>query len=290
MLPYTIRSSIKSLYNEKWINLLSILTVATSLLIITIIAFVLYNVKIVSDRLPERFSMVAYLKDNLSQEEKQEIINTIKNKHEIEGVRYVSKEEAMKGLKEILKESSYIFEGLDENPLSESLEIRIKKNLVSSSSVKAISEDIRKISGIEDLHYGEKIAEAIYGLKISLQNMSIIVFAAISAGVIFVIYSTVKILFYRRKEEIEIIKLLGATKGFIRMPFLIEGGIIGFLGGILSIVGIMIFYFAVTYRLSSIMPVLKTLVFPIWFLLLLPAIGIILGILGSIIALGRLRL
>jgi len=290
VLPYIIKSSIKSLYKEKWINLLSIFTVTTSLLIITLVAFVLYNVKIASDQLPERFSIIAYLKDNLSQEDEQRIINTLKSRNEIEGVRLVSKEDAMKNLKETMKEASYILEGLDENPLSESIEIRIKKNFVSSSSVKSISEDLKKISGIEDVYYAEKVAEAIYTLKASLQNMSIIIFAAISAGVIFVIYSTVKILFYRRKEEIEIIKLLGATKGFIRMPFLIEGGIIGFLGGVLAIVGILLFYFAVTYRLSIVIPVLKALAFPVEILFFLPAIGIVLGILGSVIALGRLRL
>jgi len=290
VLPYIIKSSIKSLYKEKWINLLSIFTVTTSLLIITLVAFVLYNVKIASDQLPERFSIIAYLKDNLSQEDEQRIINTLKSRNEIEGVRLVSKEDALKNLKETMKEASYILEGLDENPLSESIEIRIKKNFVSSSSVKSISEDLKKISGIEDVYYAEKVAEAIYTLKASLQNMSIIIFAAISAGVIFVIYSTVKILFYRRKEEIEIIKLLGATKGFIRMPFLIEGGIIGFLGGVLAIVGILLFYFAVTYRLSIVIPVLKALAFPVEILFFLPAIGIVLGILGSVIALGRLRL
>lgn len=289
-LPYQIKSSIKSLYKEKWINLLSIFTVASSLLIVTLVAFVLYNVKIAADRLPERFSMIAYLKDNLSQEDEQKIINAIKNRGEVERVQYVSKEDALKDLKETMKEASYILEGLDENPLSASVEIKLKKDFVKLISVKDISEEIKKIPGIEEIYYGEKFAEAIYMLKTSFQNMSIIIFGAISAGVIFVIYSTVKILFYRRKEEIEIIKLLGATKGFIRMPFLIEGGIIGFLGGVLGVIGMLLFYFAITYRLSIFIPAVKVLAFPIGILVLLPAIGIALGILGSAIALGRLKL
>lgn len=289
-LPYQIKSSIKSLYKEKWINLLSIFTVASSLLIVTLVAFVLYNLKIAADRLPERFSMIAYLKDNLSQEDEQKIINAIKNRGEVERVQYVSKEDALKDLKETMKEASYILEGLDENPLSASVEIKLKKDFVKLISVKDISEEIKKIPGIEEIYYGEKFAEAIYMLKTSLQNMSIIIFGAISAGVIFVIYSTVKILFYRRKEEIEIIKLLGATKGFIRMPFLIEGGIIGFLGGVLGVIGMLLFYFAITYRLSIFIPAVKVLAFPIGILVLLPAIGIVLGILGSAIALGRLKL
>lgn len=289
-LSYSFKSAFQSLCREKWINILSILTVASSLLIITLTAFFLYNIESIANHLPERFSIVAYLKDNLSQEETQSIIDTLKKREEIVNLKYTSKDDAIKELKHTLKDTSYILEGLNENPLSSSIEIRLKKDFVTSSNVKQISEEIKKISGIDDVYYGEKIAEAIHLLKKSIQNMSIIIFLTISTGVVFVTYSTVKILFYRRKEEIEIIKLLGATKGFIRMPFLIEGGAIGFFGGILGTIGALLFYFAITYRLSMVIPMLKTLVFPLEILIFLPITGIALGIIGSVIALGRLKL
>lgn len=289
-ISYSFKSAFQSLCREKWINILSIFTVASSLLIITLIAFFLYNVEVVANHLPERFSIVAYLKDNISKEETQNIIDTLKKRGDVVSVKYISKEDALKDLKQTLKDTSYILEGLDENPLSSSIEIKLQRDLVSSSSVRKISEEIKKISGIDDVYYGEKIAEAIHMLKKSLQNMSIIIFLTISTGVIFVTYSTVKILFYRKREEIEIIKLLGATKGFIRMPFIVEGGAIGFLGGVLGTIGALLFYFAITYRLSVVIPLLKTLVFPVTILILLPVTGIVLGIAGSVIALGRLRL
>lgn len=290
VISYSFKSAFQSLCREKWINILSIFTVASSLLIITLIAFFLYNVEIVANHLPERFSIVAYLKDNISKEETQNIIDTLKKRGEIVSVKYISKEDALKDLKQTLKDTSYILEGLDENPLSSSIEIKLQRDLVSSSNVRKISEEIKKISGIDDVYYGEKIAEAIHLLKKSLQNMSIVIFLTISTGVIFVTYSTVKILFYRKREEIEIIKLLGATKSFIRMPFIVEGGAIGFLGGVLGTIGALLFYFAITYRLSVVIPLLKTLVFPVTILILLPVTGIVLGIAGSVIALGRLRL
>ncbi|MBT9139429.1 MAG: Cell division protein FtsX [Syntrophomonadaceae bacterium] len=234
--------------------------------------------------------MVAYLKDNLSNEETQNIIDTLKRRGEVVSLKYISKEDALKEMEQTLKDTGYILEGLDENPLSSSIEIKLQKDFVSSLSVKKISEEIKKTSGIDDVYYGEKVAEAIHLLKKSLRNMSIIIFLTISTGVIFVAYSTVKILFYRKREEIEIIKLLGATKGFIRMPFLVEGGAIGFLGGVLATIGALLFYFAVTYRLSVVIPMLKTLVFPLEMLIMLPIAGIVMGIIGSVIAIGRLRL
>lgn len=289
-LAYSFKSAFQSLCREKWINILSMFTVASSLLIITLSAFFLYNVELVASHLPDRFSLVAYLKDNLSQEEVQVIVDALKKRNDIAGLKYISKDDAIKELKQTLKDTPYILEGLNENPLSASIEIKLKRDFVTSAAAKRISDEIKKISGIDDVYYGEKVAEAIHLLKKSLQNMSIIIFVTISTGVVFVTYSTVKILFYRRKEEIEIIKLLGATKGFIRMPFLIEGSTIGFFGGILGIIGALLFYFAITYRLSMVIPMLKTLAFPIEILILLPVTGIALGIVGSVIAIGRLKL
>ena len=269
---YSFKSAFKSLCREKWINLLSILTVASSLLIITLTAFFLYNIEIIANSLPERFSIVAYLKDDLSSEETQAVIDTIKRRADIAGLKYISKEDAIKELQHTLKDTGYILEGLTENPLSSSIEIKLKKDFVTPSSAKHVAGEIKKTAGIDEVYYGE------------------IIFLTISSGVIFVTYSTVKILFYRRKQEIEIIKLLGATKGFLRMPFLIEGGSIGFFGGLIGIIGAMLFYLAVTYRLSMVIPMLKTLLFPFEILVVLPLIGIMFGIIGSLIAIGRLKL
>jgi cell division transport system permease protein len=289
-LSYSFKSAFRSLYKEKWINILSAFTVASNLFIITLTAFFLYNIELIASHLPERFSIVAYFKDNLSQEETNVIVDSLKKRDDVLSLKYVSKEDAMDELKKTLGDTSYILEGLTENPLLSSVEIRLKKDFVTTDIVKQISDEIKKMPGIDTVHYGEKIAEAIHLLKRSINNMSIIIFLIISSGVIFVIYSTVKILFYRRKEEIEIIKLLGATKSFIRKPFLIEGGVIGFFGGVLVIIGALFFYFAVTYRLSMVIPMLKTLAFPLEILILLPITGTALGIIGSIIALGRLKL
>jgi cell division transport system permease protein len=289
-LRYSFRYAFQSLCREKWINLLSILTVASSLLIIILTVFFLYNIEIIANRLPERFSIVVYLKDTLLPEETQAIMSDLKKIDAVSELRYISKENALNEIKQTLKDTSYILEGLNENPLSASIELKLKKDFVTSPSVKKIAAEIKKIAGVDDVYYGEKVAEAIHLIKRSIQNISIIIFMTISAGVVFVTYSTVKILFYRRNEEIEIIKLLGATKGFIRRPFLIEGGSIGFFGGILSSLGALLFYLAITYRLSSVIPMLKTLVFPVESLIAMPAIGIVLGIIGSIIAIGRLKL
>jgi cell division transport system permease protein len=289
-LQYSFKSAFQSLCREKWINALSILTVASSLLIIALVSLFVYNIDIAAKRLPERFSMVVYLKNNLTEEQTREIISNLDRRDEIVHLKYISKDEALQELKQTLTESSALLEGLDENPLTPSIEIRLQKEIVKSAAVQKLAEEIKKIPGIDNVYYGEKIAETVHLLKRSVQNMSMIIFVSVTSGIVFVAYSTVNILFYRRKSEIEIIALLGATGGFIRTPFIIEGGFIGLAGGILSALASLAFYFGITYNLSAAIPILGALIFPSEILFLLPAAGSILGIMGSIIAVGRLRL
>jgi len=289
-LSYSFKSAFKSLAREKWINILSTITVGSSLLIITLVIFFLYNIKFIANQLPDRFSIMAYLQEPISQEETRKIIDSLKKRPEIAKVRYISREEALLELKQTLGDSTHLLEGLDENPLTSSIEIKLRKEFVTPATTSMISSEIGKMPGIDTIYYGEKIAEAIHLLERSVRNISIIIFLTISLGVVFVTYSTVKILFYRKKEEIEILKLLGATGAFIRAPFLIEGGVIGLFGGILGVAGAFVFYFAVTYRLSVVIPMLKTLIFPVELLIAPPFVGVILGVIGSAIAIGRIRL
>ncbi|MGD1075598.1 MAG: FtsX-like permease family protein [Thermodesulfovibrionales bacterium] len=110
-----------------------------------------------------------------------------------------------------------------------------------------------------------------------------------TAGIIFICYSTVKILFYRRKEEIETLKLLGATRGFIRTPFLVEGGIIGIIGACMSLATILFFYQSIFKKLTVTAPLFTAVVLPPAVILFLPAAGLFLGITGALIAIGRIR-
>lgn len=288
-LGYGIKTAIKGMAQEKWINLLCVLTVASSLLIIILTWLLLYNIESVANKLHARFGMVIFLDDKLQPAEIQTIIDKVKQRGEIEELRYISKDDALKELKERLKEESYVFEGLDVNPLSPAIEIRLKKTYINPEQVIGIAKQLKAIEGVDEVYSAEKIAEAINAFYMSLSNLSIIILSTLAVGIIFVVYSTVKILFYRRIEEIETIKLLGATRAFIRMPFLVEGCIIGFLGGLISIGLSLLLYFAVTYRLSSVFPLLQTILYPVEMIPIFPFVGAVLGLLGAFIAVGRLR-
>lgn len=288
-MSYSIKLALQSLWHEKWINLLSMLTIAMGLLVVTVVVSSIYNVNLFARKLPERFFIVAYLKEGLTEKETQSIVGLIKGRGSTDRVKYISKSEALKELKTSLKDADYILEGLDENPLPASIEIRLKKEAVGPESVKSFAEAVRKIEGIDDVQYGEKFLLSLHSIKTGMETIGLILTVVMISGIVFICYSTVKILFYRRKEEIETLKLLGATRGFIRTPFVIEGGVIGAIGGIIGAAIAAAFYFSVFYKLSATVPIIRAVVFPAELFLSLPAAGLFLGITGSLIAMGRIK-
>ena len=289
-LSYSTKTALQSLMQEKWINLLSSLTVAASLLVSAIAIITIYNVEIFTKVLPEKFTMVVYLKDQVTPDEVKDLMRGLKVKEYVAGAKFISREQALTELKRTLKDVSNVVEGLDDNPLSSAIELKLKKESVTATSVRNISVDIKKLPGVDDVYYEAKLAETVSLLKTSIENLSLIILGIIIFVVLFVISSTVKILFYRRKTEIEIIKLLGATGGFIRAPFLIEGGVIGFMGGLFAALGAAFFYFTLTTSFSAFMPILRTMIMPLEIVILMPVAGIVMGVAGSLISVGRLRL
>jgi len=287
--PYAVRLAAQSILHEKWINLLSIFTIAAGLLFIAITVLSVYNIDVATKKLPEKFSMMLYLKDNLSREEIENIINTVGKDGAIETVKYISKDEALKELKAMLKDTVYVLDGLGENPLFDSIEVKLKNVAVSPETAKRLAAELREIKGVGEIEYGEQFLSSLYSVKVGMKTITILFVIVMSVGMIFVCYSTVKILFYRKNEEIETYKLLGATRRFITAPFIIEGAVIGFSGGLISLFGILLLYYTVILKHSLTIPLFKAIVFPINIALFLPLAGLLIGMTGSAIAIGRIK-
>jgi cell division transport system permease protein len=288
-IPYAFKFAIHSMLREKWINLLSILTIGAGLLVISLALFSVYSIDSFTRKLPEKFSMILYLDDSLPKDKVEQLMNSLKTKSIVTSAKYISKENAIKELKTMFKNSNYIFEGLEENPLPDSIEIKLKKEAVGPEKVKKLAEEITKLKGVNEVDYGEKLLAALYTIRSGLTTIGVVLVTVLLAGIIFVCYSSVKILFYRRNEEIETFKLLGATRWFIRIPFFIEGAVIGTGGGIMSLISVFTFYYMFLMKLSLETPIFQTIFFPSHLFLILPLVGLFLGVTGAAIALGRLK-
>ncbi len=288
-MSYSFRLAVQSLLHDKWINFLSVLTIAVGLLFTAITLLTVFNISLATKDLPEKFSIMLYLKEDLPQQDIETLMKTARNDPSVEKVKYITKEEAWKELKASLKNTDYVLEGVGENPLPDTLEIKLKSETISPETVKKLTASLKAIKGVSEIEYGEKFLASIYSLSMGIKTIGAILIIIMSAGTLFVCYSTVKILFYRKNREIETYKLLGASRGFIRAPFIIEGAVIGLSGGVLSLIGIFILYYLVLLKVSLAFPIFKSFIFPLNMSYALPAAGLLLGITGAVFAIGRIR-
>jgi len=288
-LPYSFRLALQTMLYDRWINLLSVLTIAAGFLFTAITILTVYNIELATRQLPSKFSVMVYLKDTISLQERDTIVNIARKDPAVDKATYISKDEAWKELKSNLKGMDYVLEGTDENPLPDSIEIKMKSESLGPDTVRKLTARLKEVKGIQEIEYGEKFLVSIYSLSKGIKMIGIVLIIIMSAGTLFVCYSTVKILFYRKDREIETYKLLGATKGFIRAPFIIEGAVIGGAGGIFSLIGILILYYFVFLKFSSVFPLFRSFVFPVHLSYIFPAAGLFLGIAGAVIAIGRIK-
>lgn len=288
-MSYSFRLAVQSMLHDKWINFLSVLTIAVGLLFTAITLLTVFNISLATKDLPEKFSIMLYLKEDLPRQDIETLIETARKEPSVEKVKYITKEEAWKELKASMKNTDYVLEGLGENPLPDTVEIKLKSETISPETVKKLTASLKAIKGVSEIEYGEKFLTSIYSLSMGIKTIGAILIIIMSAGTLFVCYSTVKILFYRKNREIETYKLLGASKGFIRAPFIIEGAVIGLSGGVLSLIGILMLYYLVLLKVSLAFPIFKSFIFPLNMSFALPAAGLLLGITGAVFAIGRIR-
>lgn len=290
-LLYSFQTAFKDLWREKWINALTVLTISLALLTLSTFVLITLNIDLTLKEWSRGFGLLVHLKDNLSAEDKNLLREYFKKDTDIIEVNYISKEQALKELMQTFKEMSPVFEGIEENPLPSSFELKLKREALQPTHIKEKAEHIKQIPGVEDVQYGERWLSSLSSLSRWMKIIVIILGSIIFTAIAFVTYSTIKILFYRRAEEIETLKLLGASRSFIRLPFLIEGLFIGLLSGIIGFFTIFGLYELATSRIIEFLPSIKGTVtfFPSVLYPVLPFTGAIMSLIGSIFAIGRIR-
>jgi cell division transport system permease protein len=204
---------------------------------------------------------------------------------EVESVSFVSEDQALERAQAELDEFREAFKDLATNPLPASLEIQMKPPFRSGEAVKRVADRLAGYSFIEDVRYGRDWVQRLDRIRRLATVVQLLIGAAFAIVAIAIIGVTIRITVFQRANEIAIMRLVGATNGFIRGPFVLEGAIKGLLGGLLAL-GLCAASFA-TFRagLGADLPDLRFFDPGMIFLILL--FGMLLGLLGSMLSVGR---
>ncbi len=186
---------------------------------------------------------------------------------------------------------SSLLEGFQENPLPSSFELKLRRESLEPGHIRRKADQIQQLGGVDDVQYGDKWLSSLNTMTKGMKIVVLILGGIISVAIAFSTYSTMKILFYRRNDEIETLKLLGATRGFIRFPFLLEGLIIGFFGGLAGFLCLFALHHFATVKITEFMPSVQGAImfFPLQTYPAVPLAGAVMSIIGSFVAVGKIR-
>ncbi|MBL7031716.1 MAG: ABC transporter permease [Nitrospira sp.] len=291
ILVYSIKMAYKNICLEKWINLLTVLSISIGLSIFCVFMMLSLNFDSAIQHWSKSFGIVVYLDRDITQKSEEALKNVFLEDPDILDVNYVSKEEAMKEVRMVLGENALILDNMKNNPLPASFEIKLKSALLKPKIVSNKAAEIKILSGVDEVQYGEKWLSSLNTISKAMRNGAGILGGAMLIAISFMTYSTIKMFFNRRQDDIEILKLLGAPRSFIRLPFLIEGLFIGTMGGLISSVGLFGVYTFTAIKIVEFMPSIKLFMasLPFMIYIMVPVAGAFMSVIGSFIAVGRLR-
>jgi cell division transport system permease protein len=266
-------------------------TITLSFLILGLFLVLFLNTKGLLEEWGGRIRVTAYLGGSLGQEQLTRLREKVRGFEEVREVTVRSKEEALKVLEEKMPERKELLRGLPRNPLPASLEIRLRGEYQSSEGVQSLVRKLRGIPEIEDLQYGSDWLERFSAFMALLKGLGLGLGALLLLSTIIVISNTIRLNIFARREEIEIMRSVGATGLFIRAPFYLEGLLQGLLGAVLALA---ILFALFQLFLNRVYEPLRSLLgnYPAQFLTLEQMVavalgGLVLGLFGTQASVGR---
>jgi cell division transport system permease protein len=174
--------------------------------------------------------------------------------------RFVSAQEAAGKFRERFPELEGIVENLRTNPFPPSIEATLKENVLSSNETAEFVDVMRQFPGVEDVQFNRDWIQRIHSLSRLARAIGFFLGGILILASFFIISNVIKLNVFSRKDEIEILRMSGATNTFIRIPFLLEGIVLGFLGGLLSLLFLLILIRILPVYLGGSLGVLKELI------------------------------
>ena len=273
-----VREALRAFQRAPMLSLLSITTIAFSLFAFGLFGLVYLNLRDALAQVEERVEIRGFVAEGTSAEATSAAVGDIAAFPEVASVRYVSDVQALERARRELGEFEDVFEA---GILPASIEVRLREGMRDPESVRSVARRLEFYDFIDDIRYGEEWVEKLYKIR------NIATAVGLSLGVIFaivaiiIIGSTIRMAVLARSREIHIMRLVGATNGFIRAPFLVEGFFKGFLGGLLALV---LTYF--TFQFVG-QYVVEATYFGSGLAVLGVLAGAMIGLLGSAVSVGR---
>ena len=281
-LGYLIKEGIRGIFLHGFMSFAAVCVTIACLLIVGSFSCLAYNFNVIVEDLNKTNEVMVYVDENLSDAQARSVGTKLNQLENIYNAQFVSREEALENFVAD-HEGDDAFTGVDANDLRHRYVVTLEDNNLIHETV----EKIRGVEGVAKVNADFELAEGFSALQNVLHVASFVVIAVLLLVSLLIISNTVKLAMYDRRDEIAIMKMVGATNGFIRLPFVVEGFTLGMVGAAASFGLMWLLYDWVAVQLDSV-SVLKLLInFVPFNELLVPmvvtfgAAGLFVGVIGS---------
>ena len=278
----SIRDSVKSIFRNFSLSIASILCTTITLVLVAIAIVITINVNHITDDLEQELTIVVYADADTSDERLDEIEQEIKKVSTVSNVVAKAKEEWRLEMQSYSDTLNTTLDYLEENPLLDSFIVTVE----DVDDLRPTALEIREIENVESANYGEGMVEEIITIFDIIKTITIVMVVALIVVTAFLISNTIKLTIFSRRNEIEIMRLVGSSNTSIKLPFVFEGFLLGILGSIIPIIiliyGYLIMYEKISNSSSlSIIELVRPMPFVLLASLALLLIGCVVGMFGS---------
>ena len=276
------RDGIRSVFRNFSLSIATITCITITLILVAIAIVISANVDHFTKRLEETMTIVVYLKEDVTEQQKNDIEEEIKKLRNYDSLVYKSKDEWKQEMIDSSEELGATLSYLDTNPLLDSITVKV----TDIKSLSYVASAIRGMDGVKSAKYGEESVDKLVFIFDIVEKAMIVIVCALILVTAFLISNTIKLTIFSRRSEIEIKRLVGTSNFAIRQPFIIEGFILGIIGSLIPIIitiyGYILLYDHFDgYLFSHIVELIKPMNI-IWFVsIILAIIGGLVGMFGS---------
>lgn len=211
-------------------------TIGVCLLLAGAFALVVANMEAILARFGEELHVVAYLEPGLPQEKLDALMERALAEPGVETVEYVSAEEAAERFRRTQPERAVLLDGIEENPLPASVELRLAPDRRSGAAVRTVTAMLEALPGVAEIGSGNEWIEGYAQAVALIRSVGLSIGAVLALATLLIVANTIRLSIYARRDEIEILRLVGASRTYVAAPFLLEGLIEGVAGGAMGLV------------------------------------------------------
>jgi cell division transport system permease protein len=249
-LRYILDDALGSLRRSRWGALASIGTIAVSFVIVGIFLIITGNLGALVSEWKDQFQVTVFLEDGITAEQLALLQKRVQSERAVKAVVFTSKDEALAAFKRELQGRESLLEGLGENPIPASLQLRLHEPYQTPDGLKQLTASLARLEGVEDVLYGQEWVDRVAGLVRLLRLLGLSVGLVLTLASLLIVSNTIRLAVYARADEIEVMRLVGATHLHIRVPFVLEGMMQGILGALLALGLLFAVYRATLWQLQ----------------------------------------